>query len=180
MILNKNIKNIIIIGIVVLLLSGLLYIILNQKERYFKRIKFDTENTILNATKMKYLDTVVYAGLKSLNIKNSIVSILPIKSNSDAYLGEGIEVKAYIVYDSSNYYIFVNEMNRDEAIKILSHELIHLNQYYTKILSINVTIVEWNKKTYIGNDIPYNDRPWEIDAFKYQDTLRNKINNQLY
>jgi hypothetical protein len=176
----KSVNKYIIIAILILILSAVLYIMLTQKEKYFAPIKFDNENLILNGTKKAYLDTIVYVGVKTLNIKNTTITILPIKNKPKLDLNDDFDVKAYIVYYLGNYYIYVDNMSRYESITVLSHELIHLNQYYKKILVVKGDTAEWNKKTYIISDIPYNDRYWELDAFEKQEDLYNKLIKQLY
>lgn len=168
----------ILIGIVIALVIGILVLVTTTKEKPFKKIIFDKENLIQNVTTMRYLDTVVYTGLKILNIKHVNVIILPIKNKPD--LGSDIEAKAYIVYYMDRYYVFIDEMGKEESIDVLSHELIHLQQYHNKTLIINSQIAIWKNKPYIVKDVLYNDRPWEIDAFQKQNELRNKINNTIY
>ena len=71
-------------------------------------------------------------------------------------------------------------MSREESITIISHELIHLKQYFTKELVYSNGVIYWDKKEFVLNDIGYGDRPWETDAFKKEIQLSNKIKSVLY
>jgi predicted metallopeptidase len=74
-------------------------------------------------------------------------------------------------------------MSRDEAIKVLSHELIHLKQYYTKKLILEKDKVIWDGREVYQNEInetKYEQRPWEAEAFAGQRGLENKIREILY
>ena len=74
-------------------------------------------------------------------------------------------------------------MGRDEAIKVLSHEMIHLKQYYTKKLILEKDRVYWNGDVLYEseiNNLRYEDRPWESEAFAGQRGLENKIREVLY
>jgi len=177
---NITLSKILVISLIILILAGAIFLITNQKERYFKKIVFNNDNIIENATQKKYLDTIVYSGLKILDIKNITVIILPIGNAPILDLNPEIELKAHIVYYLDKYYIFIDDINREQALKVLSHELIHLNQYYKGYLRVNNGVIEWHKKSYDGNNILYEDRLWEIDAFDKQDSLLNKIELQLF
>ena len=76
--------------------------------------------------------------------------------------------------------LFIDDVNREESITIISHELIHLKQYLTKELVYSNGIVYWYKKELTLNDIGYGDRPWETDAFKKEPELSNKIKSAIY
>jgi len=172
-------KTLIIISIVLLSILSiyLLYLAITAKEKYFNKVTIDTENTIVNGTKEKYLDTIVYAGLKSLNLKNLNVVILPMSNNTEA----GIEFDAYVVEFSGSYYIYIRDYSRQKSIDVLSHELIHVSQYRNKNLIIkNDMLVLWNDSIYDGHIIAYENRPWEIDAFDRQSFLATKIRTILY
>lgn len=175
-----KISNKIILFISLIIICILLYLLTNQKERYFKKTIFNEENVIQNSTNNKYLDTIIYSGLNVLDIKGITTIIIPLSKAPKQYFINNVDILAFIVLDGNRYYIFIDNVSREESIKILSHELIHLNQYYTGKLKINKDIVIWQKNTYKGNEIPYKDRPWEINAFNNENILLEKIESKLY
>ena len=91
----------------------------------------------MNTIKEKpYLDTIVYAGIKGLDLKGLVITIDPLsdeikkKFSSES---ENLELKAFIIGDENTYIIYVdNNLTRKDYIYTFSHELIHLKQYYTK------------------------------------------------
>jgi len=189
-----------IIGVVVLLL--VLFLVLNYnkkqafyerlqsalqfgvyKEQTFNRIDIETTNMIANRTDRNYLDSIVYVGLNELNLDSVAVTIRQISPEVQAMFDSNSQLKAHIIGKENQYIIFVDEMSRDEAIKVLSHELIHLKQYYTKKLILEKDKVIWDGREVYQteiNETKYEQRPWEAEAFAGQRGLENKIREILY
>jgi len=189
-----------IIGVVVLLL--VLFLVLNYnkkqafyerlqsalqfgvyKEQTFNRIDIETTNMIANRTDRNYLDSIVYVGLNELNLDSVAITIRQISPEVQAMFDSNSQLKAHIIGKGNQYIIFVDEMSRDEAIKVLSHELIHLKQYYTKKLILEKDKVIWDGREVYQteiNETKYEQRPWEAEAFAGQRGLENKIREILY
>jgi predicted metallopeptidase len=177
-------KKIIIIVLSVLLLGLILLLLLKtNKERYFESVELSENNTIINFSKHQYIDTVVSVGLDILNIKDNYVTVRDIpeqivesfKKQNDLDLG------ASVIGANDQYIIYTNEMSRTTSTKIISHELIHLEQYDSgRLRVIGNGVVIWEGKEINVLDIPYNDRPWEVEAFKRQDDLEKKLLEKLY
>lgn len=189
-----------IIGVVVLLL--VLFLVLNYnkkqafyerlqsalqfgvyKEQTFNRIDIETTNMIANRTDRNYLDSIVYVGLNELNLDSVAVTIRQISPEVQAMFDSNSQLKAHIIGKGKQYVIFVDDMSRDEAIKVLSHELVHLKQYYTKKLILEKDKVIWDGREVYQteiNETKYEQRPWEAEAFAGQRGLENKIREILY
>jgi predicted metallopeptidase len=177
-------KKIITIVLSILLLGLIIfYLVKSNKEKYFESIELSDNNTITNFSSHKYVDTVVSLGLDVLNIKDNYVTIRDVpeqivesfKKQNDMDLG------ASIIGANDQYIIYINEMSRATSTKIISHELIHLEQYDSNRLRvIGNGVVIWEGKEMNVLDIPYNDRPWEREAFKRQDELEKKLLEKLY
>ena len=189
-----------IIGVVVLLL--VLFLVLNYnkkqafyekiknalqfgvyKEQTFNRIDIETTNMIANRTDRNYLDSIVYVGLNEMNLDSVAVTIRQISPEVQAMFDSNSQLKAHIIGNGNQYIIFVDEMSRDEAIKVLSHELVHLKQYYTKKLILEKDKVIWDGREVYQteiNETKYEQRPWEAEAFAGQRGLENKIREILY
>lgn len=177
-------KKIIIIVLSILLLGLIIfYLIKSNKEKYFESIELTENNTVTNFSKHQYVDTVVSIGLDVLNIKDNYVTIRDVperivesfKNQNDMDLG------ASIIGANDQYIIYINNMSRTTSTKIISHELIHLEQYDSNRLRvIGNGVVIWEGKEINVLDIPYNDRPWEKEAFKRQDDLEKKLLEKLY
>ena len=189
-----------IIGVVVLLLIIFSVVRYNKKqvfyekiqnalkfgiyrEQAFNRIDIQTTNLIANRTDRNYLDSIVYVGLNEMNLDSVAITIRQISPEVQAMFDSNSQLKAHIIGKGNQYIIFVDEMSRDEAIKVLSHELIHLKQYYTKKLILEKDKVYWDGKEIYQreiNETKYEQRPWEAEAFNGQRGLENKIREILY
>ena len=189
-----------IIGVVVLLLIIFLVVRYNKKQAFyekiqnalkfgiyreqtFNRIDIQTTNLIANRTDRNYLDSIVYVGLNEMNLDSVAITIRQISPEVQAMFDSNSQLKAHIIGKGNQYIIFVDEMSRDEAIKVLSHELIHLKQYYTKKLILEKDKVYWDGKEIYQreiNETKYEQRPGEAEAFNGQRGLENKIREILY
>ena len=92
-----------------------------------------------------------------------------------------MDLTASIIGANDQYLIYINDVDRTTAMKSLAHELIHLKQYDSgrlRVIGSGVVIWEGNEVNVL--DIPYNDRPWEKEAFQGQNELEIKIKNILY
>ena len=66
----------------------------------------------------------------------------------------------------------------EELISTMLHEMVHVWQYTTKRMVYKwVHEVRFNKDVYSW-DMPYNDRPWEIEANKLEKQLKEKYDEQ--
>ena len=153
------------------------------QEQTFKQFDIETTNIVANRTEDNYLDSVVYVGLNELGMDSIAVTIRPITDEVKQQFDSEGTLKAHILGRGRQYIIFLDDMGRDESIKVLSHELIHLRQYVTQKLILHKNEVIWDGKVISGYEVSeskYNDRPWEIEAFAEQRQLESKIRNILY
>ena len=185
-----------IIGIILLILIGFILFkksfrdrlkfkinIGTYQEQPFKQFDIETTNMVANRTEDNYLDSVVYVGLNELGMDSLAVTIRPITDEVKQQFDSEGTLKAHILGRDRQYIIFLDDMGRDESIKVLSHELIHLRQYVTKKLVLHKNEVVWDGEIiseYRVSELKYDDRPWEIEAFVEQRQLENKIRNILY
>jgi hypothetical protein len=173
----------ILIGVVVVILLIFLIIeIIKQEKRYqhFKVIKLETKNSVSNRTDIDYLDTIVHVGLSKLGIKNTYVIIYPITEDIKQLFSNDLKLEAHIRGFNGQYIIWIDKLSRQENITVLSHELIHLNQYQTKkLIYIDDTVI-WNGERVDLTNIPYQDRPWEKEAFDKEFGLEREIKKELF
>lgn len=156
---------------------------IRRHEKTFKIFDIKTTNMISNRTEDSYLDTIIYVGLNELNIDSTAVTIKPIIQTAQEQFESDGTLEANIIGKDRQYVIFLGNMSRDKAIKVLSHELIHLQQYATRKLILQNYGVIWNGDNmpeYELSYIKYNDRPWEVEASYEQKSLDLKIRKILY
>lgn len=171
----------ILIGLGLILLGILIYFISNQKEVLYKQVELNhNKNIVFNQTNKTYYDTILYVGLKELEIEGVVVTVRELSEGAkENFRQQGGDLLAHLRELDGDYYLFISDIDKSDAIKVLSHELIHLKQYYTKEILYANNIIYWKDQKYDLNTISYDDRPWETDAFNKQTELSNKISNIL-
>lgn len=156
---------------------------LSKNKKSFNRVNIQTTNIVSNQTDRNYLDSIVYVGLNELNLDSVVVTIKDIDGNVKENFNSNLKLKAEIIGKARRYFIFLDEMGRDEAIKVLSHELIHLKQRSDNRYIANIDNIVWDKKVLDVSEVNsmiYEERPWEAEAFAKQNELENKIRKVLY
>jgi hypothetical protein len=176
-----NKKNI-VIGLVVLIVIGLaIYLLSNQKQQTFKKVTLSRNNIISNKTSKSYLDTLVSQGLDVLGLKGEYVMIRTMDPSLKGALGADTELRAYIIGERNQYIIYIGDLDRQESLTILSHELIHLQQYTSgRLIRMEDRFMMFDGEVYNVDNIEYKNRPWENEAFKKETDLKLKLENILY
>lgn len=175
----KNLKKWIISGLIIILLGfGIWLIIKANRDMPFKQVTFTDNNFVNNRTETDYLDTLILAGLHELDIKNTVLLILPLQNKN---VSDELSIKAHIRKAEGGYIIWIDDLNRETNIEVIAHELIHLQQYHTESLVLKGDTLIWKDQIYNVNSLPsYDQRDWETDAFSKQTDLKQKIKNILY
>jgi hypothetical protein len=177
-------KNLIKVLLIILLMLIIYFFIKNsQKDNYFKSISLSTSNSITNIANKQFMDTIVSVGLNVLDVKNCYITIKPMDDNiRNRFLSQnGLNLQACVIGTSDLYDIYIEDINKDDAITVLSHELIHLKQYNSGDLDvIGDGIVLWKGQKINVMDITYEQRPWEKEAFDNQGDVSVKIKKILY
>ena len=189
-----------IIAILIIVLIGYAYLRYQKRQAFYIRVKqlmeigifrdkefgdidLQTTNVITNKTDREYYDDIVIVGLKELGIDSVYVSINEITEEAKANFDVNIELRAHIIGSGNRYMIWIDEMGKSEAIDVLSHELIHLVQYYNKEIILEKDYVEWKGKQFTYDEVKnmdYRQRPWESDAFSKDRQLKWKLEDILY
>jgi hypothetical protein len=180
--MKKQVRIVIIVLLVLLSIFGLYKLVTYQsKITYFKPITFENTNYINNKTHMKYADTIIRVGMDILNIQNTQILVTPLTEQSkNQFAKDGIQLDAHIRAVPGGYIIWINNLSRNQMIKVLSHELIHLKQYSDKRILVVGSNVMWNGEVIDLSIVKYEDRPFEIEAFQKQTDLLNKIESIVY
>lgn len=92
----------------------------------------------------------------------------------DRFGGERLHIDAILHQMAlpGKYQLIIRRFPTDPIVRILLHETVHLSQYVSGDLSLDLdrNIYTWKGQTY-GPEIEYRKRPWEIEAFKIADQL---------
>ena len=172
-------KKILIILSVLLFIFFILFQMSNNsvKEKYFNRVELSENNVITNNSLKSYYDTIISVGLDESEIEGIHVVVSELSEGAKQQFSG--ELQAHVRYYNGVFYLFVDDFDRNEAIEVVSHEIIHMSQYVTGVLSYENGYVYWNNNEYDLGSIEYDDRPWEIDAFNRGGFLSQKIQKKL-
>jgi hypothetical protein len=168
----------IVLGVILILLILLLIFKIDLKEKTFNQVELTNYNTIQNGLFPTYYDTIVNVAMEQMKLNGYIVNMGQL---SDATKGKfDGELKAHIRYIDPNFFLFTETLNRREAIEVLCHEVIHMQQYSSGDLIYSDGNVTWKGETIELNSKEYENRLWEIDAFDRQKQLSKSVEKILY
>ncbi len=176
-----NKKSVIVaLGIIIAIVLLILLIVYSSKPVNYAVVDLPTDNFIDNQSSKPHLDTVVAIGMEELGISGCSVRIRDmneqLRNNPGA---SGLELGATIFGSGNSYLIYVDpSIDKREVITVMSHELIHLRQYFSEDLMIingSAGIVKWKGEEMNVLNLEYNLRPWEVEAFAEQRNLAKDI-----
>lgn len=183
MINSKKMKTktkLILIVSLILIAIGLLSLLINSNnEDYFNPIELSLNNYVTNNGLPKYLDTIITVSLDVANVQGINLVLDKISSEAQNQFSGG-DLKAHMRYAYNHFYLFTDDYGRDESIEIFSHEVIHVQQYFSNDLVYDGVKVYWKGEEFDLNEIEYSDRPWEKEAFEKQGEISKQVKNILY
>lgn len=173
-------KKLLVFGLIIVVLSILLFLITRKKEseKFYNQVILSNSNTINNNSLPKFLDTILSVGLDAAGLHDIYVVINPMSESAKSALPD-YELRAHLREWQGTYYLFIGDIGRDYAIDIISHEIIHIHQYYSGDLNYTDGKVYWGGDEYDLNNTEYSKRPWEEDAFDREKPLSNAIKSIL-
>jgi hypothetical protein len=151
-------------------------------ERDKNHFTFPTTMDIRNYTKYKDADTIAMV-ISNKVFHYDTISIRIYYMSIDLS-NEEYTVQAHIqknTYVNHSYFIFLNKDITIPIERILSHEMIHLDQIEKGYLVQDGDGYSiYKKDTIYLLKTKYENRPYEIDAFKRENDVLKKVNNILY
>ena len=171
--MNKRI--VIIVLVFILALVGL--IIFGPKKVFKEEVEYEVNNIVSNQTGYEYYEDIVHVGLNELCISGEVVMIRLNKGDKEI---DGMDLRGAIFTNGLQFLIYMYDLNKREAIEVMAHELIHLDQYRSNRLRETKDSIFFEDKAYKKGNLPaYRDRPWEDEAFRRQSTLQKAIEQVL-
>lgn len=150
---------------------------LGVDEKPFNPVTLSQNNLILS--QYKRCDTILSVGLDVVGINGITVNIMPLSDKTKSSFGG--DLKAHIRYHEDVYYLFIDHnVSTSEMIRIISHEIVHIQQYQSRRLIYDSGILLWEGNQYDLNLINYDSRPWENEAFIEETPIYNKVFEILY
>lgn len=173
-------KKILIITSFIILLTSIGFLVFSAKgeEPYFNQVELSQNNSIANSLSIAYYDTILSVGLDRAGLSGLFVVIYPLSDAAKDNF-KNSELKAHVRHANETFYIFIDELDREEAIKVISHEIIHIEQYHSGRLDYYDNKIFWQNGEYELDRMEYDDRPWEIEAFMREGELSSGISKVL-
>lgn len=168
-----------VIVFIAMLTVLLVFLLLRNQESYFKTVDLVGCENIENRGLPKYYDTILCVALSNENLSHHKVVVIELSSQNKLKF-EG-RLKANLRYVNGDFYLFIDVFDRNKAINVISHEVVHMLQYSSKKLVYNNNTGElfWNGSKH-SLDVEYENRPWEIEAFENQGRIQKRIYSVLY
>lgn len=173
-------KLIIIISIILLVILIFLTIFkADAEDKPFSQVQLSENNTVVNNIHPKYYDTIISVSLDQSGLKGLVIVVNELRSESKDNSGLD-KLNAHVREFNGVFYLFMEEFDRMKAIEIICHEVIHINQYYSGQLKYSDESLLWNDEIFLLNEIEYDSRPWELDAYEKGTILSKNVTSVLY
>jgi hypothetical protein len=169
-------KNLIKIVLAVLVVSAIIFFVTKTKaeDRPFNLVELTSNNLITNNKLPEFYDTILSVGLDQAGIKDQHIIINHLSDGAKNQF-DG-ELRAHIRFYNGSFYLFIDELDRDLAIQVISHEIIHIKQYISGDLSYENSVLVWKGDVIDLTNVEYSRREWENEAF----SLENQISTPVY
>lgn len=168
-----------LIILIVLVIAAAIFL-LNNRKVDFNRVELTKNNIVYNNTKESYLDTIVKVALELENLKGLTVVVKDLKVLKQNTVDGELDIKASIYGEGKLFILNMNNnINKEEAILVVAHEIIHLQQYYYGKLRMDGGQILWGGIPINYKNISYESRPWEMEAFEKQERLADRIKKVL-
>jgi hypothetical protein len=175
-------KTFIVILSIALVVGIVLFFTINAsatEDEYFNEVELSGNNIITNSNGIAFYDTIISVGLDGAGISGANIVVSELSNTAKEQFTSG-ELKAHVRYFNGTFYLFLDKYNRREAMEVISHEIIHIVQYKTGQLIYENGELYWEGKIYDLENLDYENRPWERDAFSRESDLSLKVYNILY
>lgn len=176
----KEIFITLLIILFIILLSLLVITKSEANDDPYNQVELSTYNYVLNGTQNNGYDTVTKVALDVAGISGVQVFIQELSESAKSQF-DG-ELKAHIRYFNGEFYLFISDLSHKEAIEVISHEVVHIQQYLNGdfVYDQNTGDIHWKGELYDINSLPYERRPWEDNAFDLQSSISDKVSSILY
>ena len=168
----------IVVGVLLLIILYFLIFKTNSEEKPFNQIQLTENNFIYNEKFPTYYDTILMVAMDEAELAGFNVMLRELTDGAKSQF-DG-DLKAHIRYQNDDFYLFTGKMSKNEAIEVLSHEVIHMLQYRSGNLSYTNGKVTWMGEVLDLNSKEYEQRPWEVEAFQKQSQLMGMVKESLW
>lgn len=175
--MKSNLIKIISLLIVIVLVVFFVFVG-RSADRPFNQVKLSDMNFITNSVLPSYYDTILSVGLDQAGLKNQNI-VVNLLSDGAKEQFEG-NLKAHIRELNGSFYLFISDLDREEAIEVICHEIVHIQQYTSGELSYVDNNLVWKGQLVDLNRVEYQEREWEIDAYMKDNQIINSVEQILW
>jgi len=157
------------------------HIIKKQSMTYFAPMNFPESYDVQNNTDYRADTVSLYlAHLLELDTLNLIIVYIP-----EHVENKDIEFSAFIQqlpFKKNQFLLMIKRegISFSELKNVLAHEFIHIQQYTSGDLVAYTNFVIYKGEDVYLKEVPYDERPFEIDAFAKDGKLLKSLNSVLY
>lgn len=138
-----------------------------------------TPNIIYNVERNKELTKYLAVALNAYQIKNITIVIRYLSAEEFIFLSTPTGFTSAVTqYKDGVYCISLIPTSKENSIRLIAHEIVHVKQLYDKRIVYTDTSFAWKGKQ-LKEIPPYNERPWEIEAIIKEDSLTKIINDEI-
>jgi hypothetical protein len=168
----------IVVGVLLLIILYFLIFKIRSGDKPFNQIQLTENNFIYNEKFPTYYDTILMVAMDEAELAGFNVMLRELTDGAKSQF-DG-DLKAHIRHQNDDFYLFTGKMSKNEAIEVLSHEVIHMLQYRSGNLSYANGKVTWMGEVLDLNSKEYEQRPWEVEAFQKQSQLIGMVKESLW
>jgi hypothetical protein len=147
-------------------------------DRPFKQVTLSDVNFITNGALPTFYDTIISVGLDQAGIESQNVIVNKLSDGAKEQF-EG-QLKAHIRTLNGSFYLFISDLDREDAIRVICHEIVHMQQYISGDLLYQDGNLIWKGQNVDLERVEYQEREWEIDAFRKESQIVNSVEQVLW
>ncbi len=179
---QSKISALILVPFFLLIVLLILWSTFSSPLEFKKDLEVPEANIVLNYSTVEYADTLVQIGLEYLGISDVKITIVEARPHVINQINPGGITRAFVVQNPTDIIsIYIDpSLSKERFIRIIAHELIHIQQIYEGRLKALTPILSiWEGDTVDVRTWEYINRPWEREAFSRERELARYIKDKV-
>lgn len=175
---------VILSAVLIFTIIGILELVQKKKDaRPFNQYDFPSTLVVENSTQYDKADTIcLYLAHQVLGLDTLNLIIVYIPEVVQPKEMELYGIVQYIPFKPNQFLILLNrdKMSLTKLKETLSHEFVHIDQYLSGDLVVYPLFAIYKGEDVYLKEVPYEERPFEKEAFAIQGKFYKKLNKLLY
>ena len=184
--MNKKLKTVVAASVVIIVATLMVLLLVHNKKaasRPYRKYVFPSTVSVRNHSSYSRADTVIMVlATKVFSFDTLSIRLYDIPEITERQSSmELFAMVQQLPFEEHSYILFLRPGMDDEKMKLsLSHEFVHICQYERGELIMYGSYAIWNDIVIRLSDVPYMERPFEIEAFLQQRSVKKRLNRVLY